>query len=154
MVRVRERNPGPAIGANRVVTREATRWISGSPPLEERSHIAGARANDSPNSDAIGRGMEVNKEEILGMMAAVDVYVKVDHAAEWREFERRTQTIAESVKGVSGVQTEMLCTGSPMPCRTCGLPGMKRRSASLPPLSKSCARANRPSSYDRELART
>ena len=62
--------------------------------------------NDSPNSDAIGRGMKVNKEEILGMMVAVEVFVKKDHAAEWRDWEKRIKVIADSVGPVSGVKTE------------------------------------------------
>ena len=72
-----------------------------------RKHlIEAARLNDSPNSDAIGRGMKVNKEEILGMMVAVETYLKKDHAAEGREFEKRIKVIADSVGPVSSVKTE------------------------------------------------
>jgi seryl-tRNA(Sec) selenium transferase len=39
--------------------------------------IAAARLNGPPNSDAIGRGMKVNKEEYLGMMVAIELYVKI-----------------------------------------------------------------------------
>jgi L-seryl-tRNA(Ser) seleniumtransferase len=68
--------------------------------------IAAARMNSSPNSDSIGRGMKVNKEELLGMMVAVEVYIKKDHAAEWREWEKRVKTVADSVASVPGVKTE------------------------------------------------
>jgi L-seryl-tRNA(Ser) seleniumtransferase len=74
--------------------------------LGRKNLIEAARLNDSPNSDAIGRGMKVNKEEILGMMVAVEVYVKKDHAAEWRDWERRIKLIADSVGPISGVKTE------------------------------------------------
>jgi L-seryl-tRNA(Ser) seleniumtransferase len=50
--------------------------------------------------------MKVNKEEILGMMVAVEVYMKKDHAAEWRDFEKRIKVIADSVGPVSSVKTE------------------------------------------------
>jgi L-seryl-tRNA(Ser) seleniumtransferase len=50
--------------------------------------------------------MKVNKEEILGMMVAVESYLKADHASEWREFDRRVKTIADSVGPVPGVKTE------------------------------------------------
>jgi L-seryl-tRNA(Ser) seleniumtransferase len=74
--------------------------------LGRKDLIAAARLNASPYSDSIGRGMKVNKEEILGMMVAVEVYVKADHAAERREWDRRVKQIADTVTPVSGVKTE------------------------------------------------
>jgi D-glucosaminate-6-phosphate ammonia-lyase len=74
--------------------------------LGRKDLIDAARLNASPNSDSIGRGMKVNKEEILGMMVAVEVYMKKDHAAEWRDFEKRIKVIADSVGPVSSVKTE------------------------------------------------
>jgi len=49
--------------------------------LGRKDLIEAARLNYSPNSDSIGRGMKVNKEELLGMMVAVEVYLKRDAAA-------------------------------------------------------------------------
>jgi D-glucosaminate-6-phosphate ammonia-lyase len=74
--------------------------------LGRQDLIAAARLNGPPNSDTIGRGMKVNKEEYLGMMVAVEHYVKMDHAAEWREWEKRVKVIADSVGPVAGVKTE------------------------------------------------
>jgi L-seryl-tRNA(Ser) seleniumtransferase len=68
--------------------------------------IAAARLNSSPNSDAIGRGHKVNKEEMLAMMVAVESYVKRDHAAEWREWERRAKVITDAAQSVKGVTVE------------------------------------------------
>lgn len=75
--------------------------------LGRRDLIEAARLNCSPNSDTIGRGMKVNKEEMIGMMVAVEVYLKRDAAAEWRELERRVKVLAESVAGVKGLKTSM-----------------------------------------------
>jgi L-seryl-tRNA(Ser) seleniumtransferase len=74
--------------------------------LGRKDLIQAARLNASPNSDSIGRGMKVNKEEILGMMAAVEAYLKKDHQAEWREFESRVKVVADSVGPIAGVKTE------------------------------------------------
>jgi L-seryl-tRNA(Ser) seleniumtransferase len=74
--------------------------------LGRQDLIAAARLNGPPNSDAIGRGMKVNKEEYLGMMVAVEHFVKMDHAAEWREWEKRVKVIADSVGPISGVKAE------------------------------------------------
>ncbi|MBI4908001.1 MAG: selenocysteine synthase [Acidobacteria bacterium] len=54
----------------------------------------------------IGRGMKVGKEELCGLLAAVERYLKVDHKAEWKELEARVATIRGALKGVSGVQTD------------------------------------------------
>jgi L-seryl-tRNA(Ser) seleniumtransferase len=74
--------------------------------LGRKDLIQAALLNASPNSDSVGRGMKVNKEEILGMMAAVEAYMKLDHAAEWREWEKRVKLIADSVGPVSSVKSE------------------------------------------------
>jgi L-seryl-tRNA(Ser) seleniumtransferase len=74
--------------------------------LGRQDLIEAARLNSSPYSDSIGRGMKVNKEELLGMLAAVEVYIKKDHAAEWRDWEKRIKVIADSVGPISSVKTE------------------------------------------------
>src|SRR5262249_22689441 len=42
----------------------------------------------------------------LGMMVAVEQYIKTDHAAEWKEWEHRVKTIADTVAPIRGVKTE------------------------------------------------
>jgi L-seryl-tRNA(Ser) seleniumtransferase len=69
--------------------------------------IQAARLNTSPYSDSISRGMKVNKEEMLGMLAALESYTKRDHEAEWKEWERRVATIVDSVKDLPSFRTEI-----------------------------------------------
>lgn len=69
--------------------------------------IAAARLNGSPNGNAIGRGMKVNKEEILGMLVALERFVHLDHAAEEREFQRRADVIRAAAASVPGVNAEI-----------------------------------------------
>lgn len=54
----------------------------------------------------IGRGMKVGKEELCGLLAAVERYLKVDHAVEWKELEARVSSIRAALKAVAGVETE------------------------------------------------
>jgi L-seryl-tRNA(Ser) seleniumtransferase len=75
--------------------------------LGRKDLIEAARLNCSPNSDSIGRGMKVNKEEMLGMMVAVEMYLKRDAEAEWKEWERRAKLITDSVAKVAAVKTEI-----------------------------------------------
>jgi D-glucosaminate-6-phosphate ammonia-lyase len=55
--------------------------------------IEAARLNTAPYSDTIGRGLKVNKEEMLGMLVALEGYLKRDHAAEAKEWDRRVDLI-------------------------------------------------------------
>lgn len=64
--------------------------------LGRRDLIEAARMNAAPNGDTIGRGMKVNKEEMLGMWAALEAYLKRDEAAEWKEWERRAKLVIDT----------------------------------------------------------
>ena len=75
--------------------------------LGKKALIAAARQNGSPNGNAIGRGMKVNKEEMVGMLAALELFVGKDHAREGREFERRAEEIRKSASAVPGVKAEI-----------------------------------------------
>jgi len=50
--------------------------------------------------------MKVNKEEMLGMMVAIEVYLKRDADAEWKEWERRAKLITDSVAKVAAITAE------------------------------------------------
>jgi L-seryl-tRNA(Ser) seleniumtransferase len=75
--------------------------------LGRRDLIEAARLNTSPHSDTIARGMKVNKEELLAMMVAVESFVKRDHQAYWREWEKRVKLIGDSLASIRGVTTEV-----------------------------------------------
>jgi seryl-tRNA(Sec) selenium transferase len=68
--------------------------------------IEAARLNTSPYSDSIARGMKVNKEEMLGMLVALELYMKRDHDAEWKEWERRIRIISDAIAGIPSVMTQ------------------------------------------------
>ncbi|MDO1444959.1 PLP-dependent transferase [Rhodocytophaga aerolata] len=74
--------------------------------MGKKDLIAAARLNGPPRGGNIGRGMKVNKEEILGMYVALERYINQDHAKEWKEWETRIAHIDTAVKKVTGVQTE------------------------------------------------
>jgi len=71
--------------------------------LGRKDLIAAARANAAPNGNSIGRGMKVNKEEMVGMLAAIERFVTLDHAALDREYRRRADVILKSLAGINGV---------------------------------------------------
>lgn len=74
--------------------------------LGRRDLIEAARLHAPPRGATIGRGMKVNKEEVLAMMVAVERYVNIDHEAQWGRWESQIQHIADVVEAVPGVETE------------------------------------------------
>ena len=75
--------------------------------LGRKELIEAAAMNNSPNSDTLCRTNKVNKEEIVGMVAALEVYLQRDHKADWAEWERRCASIASEVAKVNTVETEV-----------------------------------------------
>jgi L-seryl-tRNA(Ser) seleniumtransferase len=51
--------------------------------------------------------MKVNKEEMLGMLVALELYLDKDHTRETREFQKRAELIRASAAVVPGVQAEV-----------------------------------------------
>jgi len=76
--------------------------------MGKKDLIAAARLNGPPSGGNIGRGMKVNKEEIIGMYVALDSYIKRDHNKEWKMWEDRIAVINNAVKNISGVTTEII----------------------------------------------
>ena len=75
--------------------------------LGRKDLIEAARKNAPPNGNTVGRGMKVNKEEMLGMLAALELYVEKDHAKEQRDFEKRAEEIKKAAGSVPGVTAEI-----------------------------------------------
>ena len=75
--------------------------------LGSKDLIAAARLNAPPNGNTVGRGMKVNKEEIVGMLAALELYLKKDFAKERADFDKRAETIRSSAAAVAGVKAEV-----------------------------------------------
>lgn len=75
--------------------------------LGRKDLIEAARLNTSPFSDTLARGMKVNKEEMLGLLVAVELFLKRDHEAEWSDWERRAKLIASAAQKVPSVSSEI-----------------------------------------------
>jgi uncharacterized pyridoxal phosphate-dependent enzyme len=64
-----------------------------------------ALLNNSPYEDTLGRGMKVGKEEILGMIKALELHLAEDHDALRREWQDRLELISRQLLSVPGVAT-------------------------------------------------
>src|SRR3989440_491560 len=75
--------------------------------LGKKDLIEAARKHNSPNSNTIGRGLKVAKEEIVGLVAAVEWFLSQDDAAMEAEFRRRADRIADQLKNIPTLQTQI-----------------------------------------------
>ncbi len=69
--------------------------------------IEAALANSSPWEGAVCRPMKVGKEEIMGCLAAVEAWMKMDFKALTREWNARAERIAKLAGTVPGVMTNI-----------------------------------------------
>ncbi len=67
--------------------------------------VANALLNNSPHEDTLGRGQKVGKEEIVGMVKALEVYLREDHDALAKEWQDRLAGISRELLKVPGVTT-------------------------------------------------
>lgn len=75
--------------------------------MGKKDIISAARLHMPPRGFNVGRGMKINKEEILGMYAALEAFVNQDYAKLWKEWENGVAHIANAVKKMGGVTTDV-----------------------------------------------
>src|SRR5439155_12704475 len=74
--------------------------------LGRRDLVEAAKLNTNPHCGTIGRMMKVSKEDMIALLAAVERFVRLDHKAEWREWERRLGVIEKALQGIPTLQCE------------------------------------------------
>jgi L-seryl-tRNA(Ser) seleniumtransferase len=67
--------------------------------------VANALLNNSPHEDTLGRSQKVGKEEIIGMVKALELYLKEDHDALEREWQARLERVSRELTKIPGVST-------------------------------------------------
>jgi uncharacterized pyridoxal phosphate-dependent enzyme len=73
--------------------------------IGKKELVANAFLNNSPHEDTIGRSQKVGKEEIVGMVKALELYLNEDHEALWKEWQDQLEYISRQITRVDGVST-------------------------------------------------
>jgi L-seryl-tRNA(Ser) seleniumtransferase len=73
--------------------------------LGRKDLVAYALLNNSPHEDTLGRSQKVGKEEIIGMVKALELFLKEDHDALAREWQDRLERVSRELTKVPGVTT-------------------------------------------------
>ena len=70
--------------------------------LGRKDLVKAAWVHSAPHH-GYARAMKVGREEMIGMLAAVESWVKRDHQAEWKQWVTRCEVIADRVSKIPGV---------------------------------------------------
>jgi uncharacterized pyridoxal phosphate-dependent enzyme len=73
--------------------------------IGRKEMVANALLNNSPHEDTLGRSQKVGKEEILGMVKALELFLAEDHEALAKEWQARLGGISREITKVPGVST-------------------------------------------------
>jgi L-seryl-tRNA(Ser) seleniumtransferase len=75
--------------------------------LGRKDLIAAASATNNPFDEGVGRGMKVAKEQIVGMVAAVDWLLSQSDETMQAEFQRRADRIASELKTIPTLESQI-----------------------------------------------
>jgi len=73
--------------------------------IGKKELVANALLNNSPHEDTLGRLAKVGKEEIVGMVKALECYLNEDHAALDKEWWHRLDSVSTEITRIPGVAT-------------------------------------------------
>src|ERR1700733_5008700 len=76
--------------------------------LGRKDLIEAAGWSNSPHDDTVGRGMKVAKEQIIGMVAAIDWFLTQSDAGMEAEFRGRAERIAAHLKDIPTLTHEVI----------------------------------------------
>ncbi|MEO8415869.1 MAG: aminotransferase class V-fold PLP-dependent enzyme, partial [Ginsengibacter sp.] len=103
-------NPHLSQGAD-LVAYSGGKYLNGpqcSGLLIGRKDLVRAAWVTSAPHHGFGRGYKVGREEIIGMLTAVEMWAKRDHVEEFRKWTSWLETIAGRLKKIPGVTTEIM----------------------------------------------
>ncbi len=75
--------------------------------MGKKNLIAAARLSMPPRGANIGRGMKINKEEIIGMYVALEHFINTDHEKQTKIWHDSISLIENAAKSVNGVTTKV-----------------------------------------------
>jgi len=79
--------------------------------LAGKADLVEAAVMNSLNLDSsvagIGRPMKVSKENIVGLVTAIQLFTDSDEAAEWENWQLKAQYVADRLKDIDGVHVEI-----------------------------------------------
>jgi len=66
--------------------------------------IEAAALNSSPHYRCVGRPMKVCKEEVVGLITALELFVRQDHEAVWKAWREKARYIVDALHGIPALK--------------------------------------------------
>ena len=89
-------------GGKGVLGPQSTGILCGRKDLIEAAYM-----NSSPNSESVGRPAKVCKEEIAGLITALELFVDTDHEALSAQWLAKCEHIVSGLRGIPGLRVEL-----------------------------------------------
>ena len=70
-------------------------------------------------SRPVGRGMKVDRQEIIGLVSAIDIWLSTDHDKRLKEQDARYASLTHELENVNGVSCEVHYSETAIRCRIC-----------------------------------
>ncbi len=84
---------------------QATGLLAGSSDLMEAAFMNSL--NLYASVAGIGRPMKVSKENIIGLVTAIELFTDSDEASEWAGWQSKAEFVLESLSGIPGLRVEL-----------------------------------------------
>ena len=89
-------------GGKGVLGPQSTGILAGRADLIEAAYMNGA-----PNSEGVGRAAKVCKEEIAGLVTALELFVDTDHQAVGASWRAKSQSVVSALQDIPGLRIEL-----------------------------------------------
>ncbi len=89
----------------------STGFVCGKKGLVEAAAANGFIAYETSGRQAIGRAMKTDRQEIAGLVAALDAWLSMDHAARLSRYEHRLSKIGQMLETVAAVRSTKVVPG-------------------------------------------
>ena len=86
----------------------STGVVAGKKDLVDAVAAQGFIAYHYDGANAFGRAMKLDRQEIVGVVSALDVWFSMNHEDRFMEYDRRMSTIQQGLRGLESVKTKVV----------------------------------------------
>lgn len=95
-------------GAKYFGSPHSTGIVAGKKDLIDAVAAQGFISYHYDGNNAVGRGMKIDRQEIVGVISALDIWFSMNHENRFMEYDRKMTTIEQGLRGLEGVQTKIV----------------------------------------------
>ena len=86
----------------------STGIVAGKKDMVDAVIAQGFIAYHYDGNNAVGRGMKLDRQEIVGVVSALDTWFSMNHEDRFMEYDRRMSSIQQGLRGLESIQTKIV----------------------------------------------